>query len=944
MAIVTNFLLKDEVSVGIGGSILTILSSNSNYRDQDTPFIKVGRITGSLSDSTDYFGASLACSKDGSTLIVGASRDEEVGSGVTNFGLVYVFDSTGGPLIQGSYSQVGILTGNNEDIQLFPYNSDSFGCSVACSEDGKTIFVGSRYEDDGVVYVFDRVENSFDRVGIISSPEENAFFGSSVACSADGTIFAIGSPVRRSVSVYERTENNFNRIGILTGAFTIVNGSFADNDNSLAMSKNGDRIFIGAYKDSPTKDINDTSGVTYIFDRVGNTYTQVGVLTSLYASDNGYFGFSVACNADGTILFVGAPRENINNNNYYDGIVHVYEDPFVNGNFYFTQTLVGSAATDIIDSFGSSLSCTDDGNTLVVGAPGDKKPYSLTARSGLVYKFRRSGDSYIEISSHDSDEGINGSATPTAHNDYFGSAVLLNSDGTILFTGATVTSSSAPGPSTGVVHIFDDSDDSHDYVIGIGSTNPKSILDIAGNLGVFGNFTSKQFVGYGTYITNNPGIATGILISNRGKIGSASTIKLSSTDYSVSFESGISTISLNVINYLDKITSIGNSTNNSISVGDIKSSGIISATFYGDGSKIRGIRGSHLVSYASSSEISNSTNRLRYLDTNSVGNIGIGSTTPTSKLTVHGDARFSGVVTAAAFDGNFIGEISATTSEYSFTAGIATYAITAGIATYATTVGIATVSQGLVGTPNIDVGNIIALGATFSNDVSILGTLNYSNFSSTNTESLGIITARSGLLVGSPTSIGATVSSNGDASFSGILTATGGFNIGIQSSGVSVTNGVITALNFINNGNNINFSYSAITKTITINTSVVQRTFAQGTTSSIGVGSTANLNILVGKSYILHKVGVSTSAWVRIYTDSNSRQSDLSRLETEEPSSGSGVIAEVITSGISTVLITPGSMGFNNDNPPTSNAYLAVTNKGTSTQPITITLYYLPRE
>ena len=49
---------------------------------------------------------------------------------------------------------------------------------------------------------------------------------------------------------------------------------------------------------------------------------------------------------------------------------------------------------------------------------------------------------------------------------------------------------------------------------------------------------------------------------------------------------------------------------------------------------------------------------------------------------------------------------------------------------------------------------------------------------------------------------------------SGIVTARGGFNIGIQSAGVDVATGVVTALNFIGAGNT--FAYDSTSKTVDI--------------------------------------------------------------------------------------------------------------------------------
>ena len=49
---------------------------------------------------------------------------------------------------------------------------------------------------------------------------------------------------------------------------------------------------------------------------------------------------------------------------------------------------------------------------------------------------------------------------------------------------------------------------------------------------------------------------------------------------------------------------------------------------------------------------------------------------------------------------------------------------------------------------------------------------------------------------------------------SGIITARGGFNIGIQSAGVDVATGVVTALNFVGAGNT--FAYDSTSKTVDI--------------------------------------------------------------------------------------------------------------------------------
>ena len=61
------------------------------------------------------------------------------------------------------------------------------------------------------------------------------------------------------------------------------------------------------------------------------------------------------------------------------------------------------------------------------------------------------------------------------------------------------------------------------------------------------------------------------------------------------------------------------------------------------------------------------------------------------------------------------------------------------------------------------------------------------------------------------------INSDGDQSINGSLSATGGFNVGIQSGGTDIATGVITAINFIGAGNTA--VYDAVSKTVDISIS-----------------------------------------------------------------------------------------------------------------------------
>jgi hypothetical protein len=120
------------------------------------------------------------------------------------------------------------------------------------------------------------------------------------------------------------------------------------------------------------------------------------------------------------------------------------------------------------------------------------------------------------------------------------------------------------------------------------------------------------------------------------------------------------------------------------------------------------------------------------------------------------------------------------------------------------------------------------------------------------------------------------------------------------------------------------------------------RQTSSATTSSLVDGASANLTIVTPKTYALLKIQTSHAAWVTLYTDTASRTSDAARTENTDPSPGSGVIAEVITTGSSTQLITPGIVGFNSSS--TEATYIKVVNKSGGSASVTVTLTYVQLE
>ena len=119
----------------------------------------------------------------------------------------------------------------------------------------------------------------------------------------------------------------------------------------------------------------------------------------------------------------------------------------------------------------------------------------------------------------------------------------------------------------------------------------------------------------------------------------------------------------------------------------------------------------------------------------------------------------------------------------------------------------------LTSSDDITVRNITAVGATFT------GVVTYEDV--TNVDSLGIVTARTGIKVLA-----------GGINAVGVVTATGGFNLGISSGGNSVVSGPVKTLNFIGAGNT--FLYDASSDRVDI--SIAGGAGAGGTFASNAVG------------------------------------------------------------------------------------------------------------
>lgn len=108
----------------------------------------------------------------------------------------------------------------------------------------------------------------------------------------------------------------------------------------------------------------------FIYSRANaNSYTQLQKINSPDSTNLQYFGKSVSLSDTGNILYVGATGNNVDND---IGKVFVYENT---GNGWNIQGNMMASDGSSFDNFAGSISTSADGNTLIVGASGKSSAY-----------------------------------------------------------------------------------------------------------------------------------------------------------------------------------------------------------------------------------------------------------------------------------------------------------------------------------------------------------------------------------------------------------------------------------------------------------------------------------------------------------------------------------------------------------------------------------------
>ena len=197
-------------------------------------------------------------------------------------------------------------------------------------------------------------------LGVASAAQE----GSAVALSLDGNTAIVGAPGDGDALIYTRTNGAWSPQGgplVGTGAVGISAQGY-----SVAISSDGNTAVVGG-------------GNVDVFTRSNGVWTQQGAKLVGSGAGGLFGGNVVAVSGDGNTILAGVPQDEI------QGAVWV----FTRSNGIWTQQggkLVASLGSA---NFGQSISLSYDGDTAIIGSPGD-------GDSGAAYIYTRANGAWTQ--------------------------------------------------------------------------------------------------------------------------------------------------------------------------------------------------------------------------------------------------------------------------------------------------------------------------------------------------------------------------------------------------------------------------------------------------------------------------------------------------------------------------------------------------------------------
>jgi hypothetical protein len=381
-------------------------------------YLKASNTDADPAFAEDFFGLSVAISADGSTLAVGATREDSIATGVNGdetdnsvqfAGAVYVFTRDTG----GVWTQQAYVKASTADVV------DFFGRSVAVSADGDTMAVGAFFESSGATgingnqfdntalnagaaYVFTRSSGAWTQQAYIKASNTGAGdrFGFRVALSADGATLAVSAQDEDSAATGVNGDGMDNSAVDAGAAYVFTrdtggvwtqqayikaaNAEAADKFGiSADLSSDGNTLLVGAFWEDSGDAGNELdnsvvdSGAAYVFTRdSGGTWSQQAYIKASSLDADDHLGWDASLAGDASKLAISVHHEDSaatgvdgnQSDNNADGAGAALVFSQDSGGAWVQQAYIKASNTNPIDNFGGSVALSEDGNLLAVGA------------------------------------------------------------------------------------------------------------------------------------------------------------------------------------------------------------------------------------------------------------------------------------------------------------------------------------------------------------------------------------------------------------------------------------------------------------------------------------------------------------------------------------------------------------------------------------------------
>jgi hypothetical protein len=269
---------------------------------------------------------------------------------------------------------------------------------------------------------------------------------------------------------------------------------------SSALNADGTTLLLGGPSDSST--FEGGIGAAWVFTRTAGVWTQQGLklVGTGAVGQNVSQGHAVALSADGNTALVGGPGDNS-----WGGASWVFTRTGGVWTQQGSKLIGGGAAAPTNTGQGWSVALSADGNIAAIGALFDNE------NAGAVWIFTRAGEVWTEQAKL--------IATGNAGPARLGISVALNNDGTTLVAGGSEDNTNGPFPGFGAVWVFTRNGtvwtQQGPKLVGTGATGPyppqqgRSIaLSADGNTVVIGGPSDNEGMGAAWVFTRTAGVWT----------------------------------------------------------------------------------------------------------------------------------------------------------------------------------------------------------------------------------------------------------------------------------------------------------------------------------------------------------------------------------------------------------------------------------------------------